>query len=506
MAMADAPGAAPDGARARKDDALAGLKARRRESRRRGDGGRAGDPTWPEAKAGAAGGTPAAAVLYPWPAPRRTASVVVAPSCVGAATAASAVRPEDRAITLRRPRTNLARTLDQWDSVHHSTGDDGLFEHAESALADALRNGEHLSVILHGARATEAAEAIAARIPGAVFAFLEDARRANAIVDAAVHVTGLVSAVLAPARAPVTGRSVSREVLLDLLQDPDAVARIAGGTATAGLTVREHRREGFFAENAAATPVADASELRAALDAFWARRRAAAKTCAEKAAARAAAAPKKQAALAPKTGDAAALAPMRCHAALLISVRTRRKDGAEAWSEVAIADPTLPEDRRGATEDPVLKAMWRVFDNLSAPGSQRHVAWRDSKWTRVLKAGLGGGGALVLIPRVLIVDDNAFEASAAVLDTCAKLCGVSVEVDKRVLHYEQAAAEHLDEALKLGRTLGMDDASVRGLRPESLELDMEADERLVAMREHLAERGRLLAEGKRWLAATSPAC
>ena len=54
---------------------------------------------------------------------------------------------------------------------------------------------------------------------------------------------------------------------------------------------------------------------------------------------------------------------------------------------------------------------------------------------------------------MLIDDDNAFEASAAVLDTCAKLCGVSVEVDKRVLHYAKYDAAKCNYAIGIAMVI-----------------------------------------------------
>ena len=469
---------------------------------------------WHDAAAIGAGATtttaPRSVTEYTWPTSARKDRVAVVATGVPGTTPCESIvaLPAQNLVKLKRPKTAVERRVEGWDGVHTGACEEMYAKHVNARVQRALANGEHITVLMHGPPSTgttDAAAAVASCVANDIFEHIQQALDDGRVARASVHVAGLLSAVLAPAKAPVTGRSISREVLLDLLgDDANAVSRIASGNATAGLAVREHRREGFYAEHASAVPVSDTQELRHVLDTFWTRRKEAASTCAGATAAAAAAAA--AAAKPPSNGNAGkALAPIRSHAALIISVRLCLSDGAESWAEVAIADPTLPESNGGkqqprkAAEDPVLKALWRVFDNLSAPGSQRHVAWRDSKWTRILKAGLGGGGALVLVPRVHL-SDASFEPSAAVLDTCVKLAGglVAVNVQSRVMHYGNAAEEHLQAALRLGAELGMSESDVLAIRAEEMELGMSDDARRVDLRDHIAERTRLLDESTRF--------
>jgi len=66
------------------------------------------------------------------------------------------------------------------------------------------------------------------------------------------------------------------------------------------------------------------------------------------------------------------------------------------------------------------------------------------------------------------------------------------------MHYGNAAEEHLQAALRLGAELGMSESDVLAIRAEEMELGMSDDARRVDLRDHIAERTRLLDESTRF--------
>ena len=450
------------------------------------------------------------------------ASQMAALRVIGVAPGNELVIASSTRVETLRPKSTIKKSFEvQAVFGPESSNDQLCTDFIAPNVCAALAAGRSAYVLSLGAeqsgksstlRGTPESAGLALLALGDVYAMLDEERSS---AESLVTISAVCCAIVpAQGETPLQGKQPVREVLIDALGPAKQPA--------AGLNVREHadglpHEAPFFAEGLREVVAPSAADAEALVRGAIAR-------CAEE-----------------EAGPA-----LRVHLLLSLTVRQKRRAAegdAERTCRVSFVDIAgVPRPRSaaaapagrgggravagraggrgaagrgggagGAGEDPFVKAVYRILDTLQDVRPGGHVPYRDSKLTRLIASGLGGG-ALAL--PVLHLRADRFEEAEAVLTLCPKLPKLSASAALPKAAKTAAAvdpdgwwsplAEYRSAEERVVALAAALDLERSGLVSSGIALDHNSSDELLALQEALLLSERLQHRLASWERLRSP--